>query len=122
MNVHKATRWHEAYLAAWDSTDPALVGVLFARDARYWSSPFAEPLRGRDAIVRDWVAGTSVLLDHAFTVLAVEGELVIAQWTVRLEQSTEAIVDIDGILLLTFDGAGDCATHREWFMSRQAAS
>ncbi len=118
MDIQAATRWLDDYFAAWASTDPAQVSALFAEDALYWVGPFAEPLRGRDEIVRSWVAGTSVLLDHAHTVLAADDARVVAHWTVRLQQATGPAIDIDGILVLTFDDAGDCTTHREWFVSQ----
>lgn len=121
MDIRAATRWLDGYFDAWASTDPARVGALFSADALYWLDPFAEPLRGRDAIVRGWVAGTSMLLDHAHTVVAADDACVVAHWTARLQQATGAVIDIDGILLLTFDDAGDCTTHREWFVSQPAA-
>ncbi len=118
MDAPSAAHWLDAYFEAWGSTDPAQVGALFATDARYWVSPFTEPLRGRGEIVRSWVAGTSRLLDHASTVLAVDGEVVVAHWSVRLQRSGGAVVDIDGVLVLTFDAAGDCLSHREWFVTQ----
>ncbi len=121
MDTPTAVRWLDAYFAAWESTDPAQVGALFSADAEYWVGPFAEPLRGRDAIATQWVTGTSVLLDHAHTLLAATDEHVVAHWSVRLGQASGAVIDIDGILLLTFDDAGACTTHREWFVSQPVA-
>lgn len=121
MDIQAATRWLEDYFEAWASTDAAQVGALFSADAVYWTGPFAEPLRGRDAIVRSWVSGTSVLLDHTHTLIATDDDRVVAHWSVRLQQTPGAVVEIDGILLLTFDDAGDCTTHREWFMRRPSA-
>ncbi len=47
--------WLDRYVAAWKSFDPAEIGDLFSEDAEYRYHPWDEPLRGRDAIVADWV-------------------------------------------------------------------
>lgn len=47
--------WVAAYVAAWQSNDPAEIGALFTDDARYLTSPDSEPRIGRDAIVAGWL-------------------------------------------------------------------
>ena len=48
--------WLNRYIDAWRSTDPAAIGALFSEDATYSYGPYREPLVGREAIVRDWIA------------------------------------------------------------------
>lgn len=122
MDIRTAGRWLDAYFAAWESTDPERVGALFTKDARYWGSPFTEPVQGRAEIARRWVTGTSELRHHTYTVLAVDGDVVVAHWTVRLRQASGGDTDIDGILVLTFDQEGACSVHREWFVSQPVES
>lgn len=122
MDTRAVTRWLDAYFAAWDSTDVVQIGALFAEDAVYWTGPFAEPVHGRDEIARRWAAGTSQLVRHASSVLAVDGDVAVAHWSVRLRQGPDEDVDIDGILVLEFDAAGDCVSHREWFASQPAGA
>lgn len=122
MDTHAVERWLDTYFAVWESTDAARIGALFAADATCWVGPFAEPVRGRDEIARRWAAGTSTLLHHAFDVLAVDGDLAVAHWTVRLRLGPDDVVDLDGILVLDFDAAGACRSHREWFVSRPAGA
>jgi SnoaL-like protein len=48
--------WLDRYVAAWKSYDPAAIGELFSEDAEYRYHPWDEPVRGREAIVADWIA------------------------------------------------------------------
>jgi len=48
--------WVERYIKVWNSNDPQEIGDLFTDDATYFTSPFAEPWRGRAEIVREWLA------------------------------------------------------------------
>ena len=48
--------WLDRYVAAWKSYDPAAIAELFSEDAEYRYHPWDEPVRGREAIVADWLA------------------------------------------------------------------
>jgi ketosteroid isomerase-like protein len=107
--------WLDRYFAAWASNDPADVAALFAPDAVYAVSPFAEPWRGRDEIVARWTEGGGELLRHAYRVLAPG----IAHWNVVVRLDGGPVIEQDGILLLAFDAAGRCTEHREWYAKRE---
>ncbi len=49
-------RWLDAYVAAWRSYDPAEIKALFTQDVVYHPTPYDEPLRGREAIAKAWIA------------------------------------------------------------------
>ena len=59
MLTHDAVQaWLDAYVDAWRTYDPEAIGALFAKDATYAYHPYdkgEEVLRGREAIVADWV-------------------------------------------------------------------
>lgn len=44
-----------SYVRAWESNEPAAIAALFTEDARYYTAPFREPWRGREAIVGGWL-------------------------------------------------------------------
>ncbi len=48
--------WLDAYLAAWKSYDAGEIEALFTEDADYRYHPADEPIRGRNSIVRAWLA------------------------------------------------------------------
>lgn len=59
-------RWMDGYVTAWDSNRTEDVASLFTESADYRSYPWAEPARGRDAIVALWLASADEPGDHAF--------------------------------------------------------
>ena len=114
----RVNEWLDRYFAAWASNDPVAVGALFARDATYAVSPFAEPWRGRDEIVRRWTAGNGELRHHEHTVLAAGAGSGVAHWRVVVATGAGGKLEMDGMLLLAFNDDGECTDHREWYMSR----
>jgi uncharacterized protein (TIGR02246 family) len=48
--------WVDRYVQAWNSNSPADIGALFGDDAAYYTEPYRQPWRGRDEIVRRWLA------------------------------------------------------------------
>jgi uncharacterized protein (TIGR02246 family) len=112
--------WMAGYFAAWISNDPAEVAALFTENAVYQVGPFAEPWRGRDEIVRQWVSGRQDDVEHRHRVLAVEGDTGVVEWNVRATDPDSGVrTEMDGILHLTFAPDGACRAHREWFLRRE---
>lgn len=120
MDLQTFTDWLERYFAAWASNDPDEVAALFAEDAEYSYGPFRVSAHGRDEIVRAWVdGGVPPGLRTRFEPLAVEGDRGVAHWNVTFARDESGTVEIDGILLCTFDAEGRCTLHREWFDRRE---
>jgi hypothetical protein len=115
--------WLKRYFEAWASNDPAQVTGLFSEGALYHYGPFQEPIRGRETIVANWVAGSGQQsgVEYRFEVLAVQGDLGIAHWVVSYRQASgqRKRFELDGILVLRFNSAMECVEHREWFSSRE---
>ena len=108
MDADGFREWLERYFAAWASND--------AEDAVYSFGPFRDDeARGRETIVRRWVdGGTQAGLSTWFEPLALEGDRGVAHWRVSFEEG-EGRVELDGILVLDFDGRGRCTLYREWY-------
>lgn len=121
LTREQLTEWLDAYFDAWRSNDGTEVTKLFAPDAVYSYGPFREPARGRDQIVANWVAdGPPLTAETRYEILAVEGDRGIAHWNVRQKAYYfhEPTLELDGILLLRFNAAGECVEHLEWFDRR----
>ena len=81
--------WLDRYVAAWKSYDPAAIGELFSEDAEYRYHPWDEPVRGREAIVADWIApggnpgqiDASGTYDASYEAWAVDGNRAVAVGT-----------------------------------------
>jgi hypothetical protein len=55
LSAEQLQAWLDAYVDAWRSYDSAAIGELFGAGATYAFHPYDEPLRGRDAIVAEWL-------------------------------------------------------------------
>jgi ketosteroid isomerase-like protein len=121
MDADGLRDWLERYFAAWASNDAEAVRSLFAQEAVYSYGPFRDDdAHGREEIVRRWVGGgVQPGLRTWFEPLAVDGERGVARWRVSFDEE-EGRVELDGILVLDFDGQGRCTLHREWYQLRPA--
>lgn len=123
MDAEGLRDWLDAYGRAWISNDPDQVAALFAEDARYWTGPFGEPWEGRARIVAEWTSDPAGQRDVTWEAepLAALGNTGIAHWRVGYTPAAGpgTRVELDGILLLRFDGEDRCLEHREWYHRRE---
>jgi hypothetical protein len=113
--------WIAGYERAWASNDPEDIGALFAEDARYFTEPFAEPWRGRDAIVAGWLAHRDEPGDATFEwqplVETPEASIVTGTTTYR-----EPPRVYSNLWLIRLDADGRCREFVEWYMEQRAGS
>jgi ketosteroid isomerase-like protein len=113
--------WLDGYSQAWGTYDPEQIGALFSEDAEYHYDPFQQPVRGRDAIVADWLkdrdeAGT---FEGRYRPVLVAGDRAVARGYSRYFDTNGAVRDeYDNLFLLRFDADGRCAEYREWYMRK----
>ena len=116
------TAWLEAYAHAWQTYDPAEIGALFSEDAVYYYHPFAEPVRGREAIVASWLDQPDAPSTYAghYEPLLIEGDRAVANGRSRYFEAdgTTLRTEFDNVFVLRFDGDGRCADYREWYFER----
>ena len=113
-------RWLAGYEAAWEQRDAQAAAALFAEDARYFETPYAEPFAGRGGIESYWARVTADQRDVDFNarVLATTGSTGIAHWEARFELAGPGIeVRLDGIFVLEFEDARTVRVLREWWMT-----
>jgi hypothetical protein len=111
-------RWLTIYGKASAENDPRASANLFAENAAYYETPFAEPMIGRDAIFEYWNKGAQELKDKesTFEILSVQDNLGIARW-----QSKFTVIEsgkrfaLDCLFVIEFDDDGLCHTFREWW-------
>lgn len=114
MTHDDAARWLEAYVEAWRTYDPAAIGDLFSEGAEYRYHPWGDPLRGRDAIVADWLANQDApgTWSAGYTPWAVDGDRVVATGVTRY---TEEQRTYHNVFLCRFDDDGRCREFTEVF-------
>lgn len=115
-------QWMETYGRASAENDPQASANLFAENAAYYETPFAEPMIGRDAIYEYWNKGAQNLKDKesSFEILAVNGNTGIARWQSKftvLESGKR--LELDCLFIVEFDNDGLCQTFREWWHIRE---
>ena len=129
MNREAVQSWLDRYVEAWRTYDPALIGDLFSADAEYRYHPYDEPVRGRDEIVRSWLAPTdneSVrdepgTFDARYAPWAIDGDRAVAigessYWTDASHATLDQV--FDNAYLLEFDGEGRCRSFTEFYIKR----
>jgi uncharacterized protein (TIGR02246 family) len=115
MTATDLTTWVDGYLQAWASNDPDDIGRLFTDDALYYTAPFREPWRGRDAIVSGWLDRKDEPGDYAFRyeVLAVAGDLgFVRGWTTYTNPPT----GYSNLWVIRLAADGRCVEFTEWWM------
>ena len=118
MTPEALQTWLDAYVAAWRSYDPAAIGALFTDDACYAYHPWDsgnEVIRGRDAIVANWLEDQDEpgSWEAAYRPGLVDGDSATAVGVTRYVDGRV----FDNLWELRFDG-GRCADFVEWFMVR----
>lgn len=110
-------RWLRDYRRAWERADPDAAAALFSEDARFRSAPLRPVHRGPDGIRDYWAGATS---DQAETEVrwggpVIEGSRVAVEWWANLVLMDGMESTVAGVLVLTFDGEGQCADLREYW-------
>ena len=121
MNRESLQEWLDRYVEAWRTYVPEKISNLFSEDAVYLYSPFDEqnPVRGREAIVAEWLKepdpGGS--WEAHYAPVAVEGNVGVAQGRTRYFEADGSVKrEFDNIFVMHFDDAGRCERFTEWFM------
>jgi uncharacterized protein (TIGR02246 family) len=117
-------QWLDRYVAAWKSYDPAAIADLFSADAEYRYHPWDEPVRGREAIVADWIEpdgsasskDAEGTYDAAYVAWAVDGDRAVAVGTSDYftdASRTTRERRYHNVYLLEFDADGRCRSFTE---------
>jgi uncharacterized protein (TIGR02246 family) len=107
--------WVDGYVQAWNSNDPAAIGVLFTQDAVYYTEPYSPPWRGRDEIVRRWLdrkdePGETEFRWHP---LAVSPDVAVVQGETVYRTPPQAY---SNLWIIRLDAKGRCTEFTEWWM------
>jgi hypothetical protein len=109
--------WLDAYVDAWERNEPAAIGALFTDDASYRYRPYLEPVRGRDAIVQEWLAERDEpgSWQASYEPLVIDGDRAIATGETRYADGRT----FSNLFVLRFDGDGRCREFGEWYMEHR---
>lgn len=114
--------WLANYVEAWKSYDPEAIKALFSEDARYYHSPYSEPIEGCEAIVANWLEDRdkSGTYNAEYKLTATNGNLAVANGrsTYFEDDGKTFNREFDNIFVLEFNDAGLCTLFKEWYMKK----
>jgi ketosteroid isomerase-like protein len=106
--------WMTAYERLWRTEGTAHVAALFAEDATYLVSPWAEPLRGLEQISEMWEServGPDEEFTMSFGVVAMDGGVVVVRVDVEYAATGNSWRNL---WILRFAPDGRCSWFEEW--------
>jgi hypothetical protein len=111
-------RWVDGYVKAWGSNDRKEIGSLFTDGAQYYTEPYKEPWRGRDAIVEEWLGRKDDPgdWDFRYEVLAVAGDLGFVQGVARYRDPARTY---SNLWVIRLGADGRCSEFTEWWMEHK---
>ena len=118
-------QWMETYGKASADNDPQASSELFAQNAKYYETPFAEPMIGREVIFQYWNNGAQNLKDKesTFEILAVNGNLGIVLWQSKFTViESEKRFTLDCLFVVDFGDEGLSQTFREWWHIQESSA
>lgn len=126
MNHESVQAWLDRYVDAWKSYDASEIGDLFSEEALYFYRPSDEddPVRGREAIVANWLEEQDEpdSWEARYAPVAVDGTVGVAQGRTRYLRPDGTLArEFDNIFVMHFDDAGRCERFTEWYMERPAS-
>ncbi len=127
MNREILQAWLDNYVEGWRTYDESKIADLFSEHALYLYGPFDEqdPVRGRAAIVANWLEAPDApgSWEAHYEPVAVEGSVGVAHGRTRYLLPDGTIQrEFDNIFVLHFDDAGRCTRFTEWYMQSRGAS
>jgi ketosteroid isomerase-like protein len=115
-------RWLDSYVEAWRTYEVAAIGDLFSEDVEYRYHPWDEPVRGRAAIVEDWLEDRDEPDSWAaeYRPWLVAGDDAVAVGVSRYLGADRETVEREyhNVFLCRFDGEGRCREFTELFLKR----
>ena len=122
MTFDELDRWLDVYGRAWERKDIDTFVACFTDDARYYWGPWDPPLRGHDEIrtrtQQAFDRQEDIRFGHEPLAVTPDGRG-IARWWVSVRALAErAVVEDEGIFLVTLNADGRCSEFREWWNAR----
>ena len=116
MSGEDVQKWLDAYIDAWRTYDADAIGDLFTEGAVYAYDPVGDPLRGRDAIVADWLKKPDAAgsWEASYRPLVIEGDRAVAVGRTTYTNGKS----FENLYVLRFDADGRCAEFAEWYWRR----
>ena len=115
-------RWLDAYVDAWRTYEVDAIGELFSQDVEYRYHPWDEPVRGRAALVENWLEDRDEpdAWSAEYQPWLVAGDDAVAVGVSRYLAADRDTVEREyhNVFLCRFDADGRCREFTELFLKR----
>ena len=120
MDHAAVQQWLDRYIDAWRTYDPEAIGDLFTSDAEYRYHPWDDPIRGREAIVKEWTDNQDDPNEWQakYTPFAVEDGRAVATGTSIYDDGDKPRREFHNVFLLDFAPDGRVRTFTEVYATR----
>ena len=130
MDQTTAQAWLDAYVQAWLTYDPVLIGALFSDEVHYRYHPSDAPIVGRDAVVASWLGDATTpgastrdapgTYEAAYAPIAIDGDIVVATGTSSYREVPDGPVTrvYDNCFVMVFDADARCSLFTEYYVRR----
>ena len=117
MNDAMFQTWLDRYVAAWRSGNADEIGALFSDDVVYSHGPFRVPVRGREAVIADWLRDPDEpgTWEAEYHPVAVEGDTAVAVGESRYPVEGDSY---SNVFICRFDADGRCREFSEWWVEK----
>jgi hypothetical protein len=115
MERSRLSTWIDLYEQAWRSPGTDWLSYLFTPDATYSKEPFAEPIRGLDAIAKMWEAereGPDEVFRMTSEIVAVDGDSGVVRVDVTYGEPVRT--HYRDLWIVRLDADGRCVDFEEW--------
>jgi ketosteroid isomerase-like protein len=114
--------WLDAYIDAWRTYDVDAIGDLFSDEVEYRYHPWDDPVRGRAAIVENWLADRDEPESWTaeYRPWLVSGDDAVAVGVTRYlaPDRTNVEREYHNVFLCRFESQGRCREFTELFLKR----
>ena len=113
--------WLDRYIAAWRSNDPEAIGALFSDDVVYSYRPYSPAVRGREAIVADWLRDPDEpdSWEAEYQAVAVDGDTGVSVGESRYPKDGRTF---SNVFVVRFNDKGEAREFSEWWVEKPKPS
>jgi len=118
IQKREVKRWLDNYKEAWENGNTEILKNLFTENAIYQETPFSDPIKGINRIVKYWEDEDKIWKDVDFSCerFWVLKNTFFAKWNCRLKQSaTDSLTKMDGIFLCFMESSGKVYRFEEYW-------
>ncbi len=123
LNLTEFETWLSLYGKYWENGDSKSIRNLFSEGARYYETPFDEPMVGLDTIEQYWSEGAEQAqedVSFVYSSASISEMVGLSRWQASFIRIPSGVkVELDGYLEAKFNDNGLCLEFREWWHRKE---